>query len=334
MRMLPLVSTLLLGLAFSPAAAAQSALDEAKAQYASAAYEDALASLTRATGPSVDRVELEQYRVLCLIALGRMADAERAVAAIVEADPKYAPSPNIASPRVLSLVAEMRKKALPAAARRLFDSGKRAFQQNDFGRAHQELTLLLQLLNEESMQGRQDTADLRVLAEGFVVLAAARAQNGNLPDVPARASGGPALQPNGTTAGARSTGTNGPLEASETATANGAPPAGPSVAAGANGDIEVVKAESVTEPIPVLQQPPAWIPPNAVAASREYVGAVRVRIGADGRVTSATIEQPTYPSYDARLLQVARQWLYKPATRNGEPVESERVIPIQLRPRQ
>jgi TonB family protein len=76
------------------------------------------------------------------------------------------------------------------------------------------------------------------------------------------------------------------------------------------------------------------VPPNAIAGAREYLGAIRVRIGADGKVMSATIEKPTYPSYDARLLQAARQWIYKPATRNGEPIESERVIPIQLRPKQ
>ena len=69
-------------------AAAQSDLTEAKTQYEEAAYEDALTTLTKAS-PSTpaDRVQLEQYRALCLIALGRLAEAERAVAAMVEADP-------------------------------------------------------------------------------------------------------------------------------------------------------------------------------------------------------------------------------------------------------
>jgi hypothetical protein len=30
---------------------------------------------------------------------------------------------------------------------------------------------------------------------------------------------------------------------------------------------------------------------------------------------------------------MSRQWLYKPATRNGEAVESERVIAVKLSPR-
>jgi hypothetical protein len=29
---------------------------------------------------------------------------------------------------------------------------------------------------------------------------------------------------------------------------------------------------------------------------------------------------------------VASTWLYKPATRNGEPIESEKVIAVRLRP--
>lgn len=280
-------------------ATAQDVLEQAKAQYAAAAYEDALTTLTRAGGVrGVNRVEIEQYRAFCLIALGRMDDAERAVAALVEADPKYAPSPNVASPRVLTLVSEMRKKELPAIARRLLDTGRTAYQEKDFAKAQQHLSLLLQLLDDSAMKDVPDAADLRVLAEGFATLASAR----------------PGASP---------------------APGGNAPPA-----ANGNGDgtpvssAPAVQADTVTEPVAVMQAAPVWVPPNAIAGAREYVGAIRVRIGIDGKVKLATIEKPTYPSYDARLLQAARQWTYKPATRNGEPIESERVIPIQLRPKQ
>jgi TonB family protein len=60
---------------------------------------------------------------------------------------------------------------------------------------------------------------------------------------------------------------------------------------------------------------------------------VKVRIGADGRVKGATIDQPSHPAYDAVLLRVARTWLYKPAMQNGVAIESERVIAVRLRPR-
>ncbi len=291
MRKLSLVLVLLALTPIMPAAAAQDALEEAKAQYAAAEYEEALSTLARADGtPSASRVEVEQYRAFCLIALGRMEDAEKAVAAIVEADPTYTPSPSVASPRVLALVSGMRKKELPAVARRLLDHGRTAYKDKDFARARQHLTLLLQILDDETMKERPESEDLRVLAEGFATLAGAGA--------PSSANGG---------------------------SSSFLPPASSAPA---------MSADTMSEPLAVLQNAPVWVPPTGVAGARDYLGAIRVRIGVDGRVRSATIETPTHPSYDARLLQASRQWLYKPATKNGEPVESERVIPIQLRGRQ
>jgi hypothetical protein len=99
-------------------AAAQDTLEEAKAHYAAAAYEEALSALTRIdAAPTLNRVELEQYRAFCFIALGKMAEAERAVASLVAADPKYVPSAMVASPKVLQLVSEMRRKELPGGVR-------------------------------------------------------------------------------------------------------------------------------------------------------------------------------------------------------------------------
>jgi TonB family protein len=77
---------------------------------------------------------------------------------------------------------------------------------------------------------------------------------------------------------------------------------------------------------------PAWTPPNPMIARNEYTGAVKVRIGTDGRVKAVTIDQPSHPAYDANLLRVAKTWTYKPASQNGTPIESERVIAIRLRP--
>jgi tetratricopeptide (TPR) repeat protein len=298
MKTLATVAMVIAAAVAVPAARQQDALEEAKAQYAAASYEDALTTLTKATSvPPASRVEVEQYRAFCLIALGRLTDAERAVAALVEADPKYTPSANVASPRVLSLLADMRKKELPGVARRLLDSGRAAYKERDFGRAQHNLKLLLQLLDEPSMKGRPDTEDLRVLAEGFAALADASAA----PPAPV---------------------------VSNAASPRNDPSPSPSTSSAA-----MLQADTVTEPVPVKQDVPVWVPPNSDAGAREFIGAIRVRIGADGLVKSAVMERATYPSYDARLIQASRTWLYKPATRNGQPVEAERVIPIQLRPR-
>jgi TonB family protein len=79
------------------------------------------------------------------------------------------------------------------------------------------------------------------------------------------------------------------------------------------------------------------IPPfnMRVDASRgEINGAVRVIIGVDGKVKSAAIERSIEYRYDARLLAAAKNWMYKPATRGGEPIESEKIVEIRVGPQQ
>jgi tetratricopeptide (TPR) repeat protein len=289
MRTLSLVLLFVAAPVLLPAAAAQDALEEAKSQYSAAEYEAALSTLTRAAEVRpVNRVELEQYRAFCLIALGRPADAERAIAALVSADPMYVPSESVASPKVLTLVSEMRRKELPAVARQLLDDGRVAFKEKDFVEAQQHFDLLREVLEDPAMKGRPESEDLRMLADGFAALTVAVAAPAPAP-APAAAAAAPAPAP--------------------------------------------VQADTVTEAVALEQEVPVWIPPNPIAGSREYSGAIKVLIGADGRVKSTTIERPTHPSYDARLVHMSRQWLYKPATRNGEAVESERVIAVKLSPR-
>lgn len=86
----------------------------------------------------------------------------------------------------------------------------------------------------------------------------------------------------------------------------------------------------VVAAVPIRQVFPRWLP-DEVSARQEFLGRLRVTIGADGKVKSAAIEAPSHPNYDAQLLQAARTWLYKPATRDGEPAESEKIIEVRLR---
>src|SRR3954466_3001855 len=68
----------------------QAPLNAAKDLYASACYDEALSVLNGLRiGESVDRKSVEQYRSLCLLALGRASEAETAIAAVVTADPTY-----------------------------------------------------------------------------------------------------------------------------------------------------------------------------------------------------------------------------------------------------
>jgi len=295
MRTLFIVVVLLSAPWLSAAAAAQNDLGEAKAKYEEAAYEDALTTLTKASASTTaDRVQLEQYRALCLIALGRISEAERAVAALVDADPTYVPPSSVASPRVLAMIAEIRRKELPGVARRVLDSGRAAYEAKDIPRAQRQFDLLLKLLDDPIMEGRPEREDLLAVARGFSTLLVAAPA----PRPPAAETERPAAPP---------------------ATAAGTPPAAPAVST-------FVPASVIQESLPI------WTPPNPAVARNEYNGAVKVRIGADGRVKAATIDRPTHPAYDTALLNTARSWLYKPATQNGTPIESERVIAVRLRP--
>ena len=288
------IVVVLLSAPWLSAAAAQNDLGEAKAKYEEAAYEDALTTLTKASASTTaDRVQLEQYRALCLIALGRISEAERAVAALVDADPTYVPPSSVASPRVLAMIAEIRRKELPGVARRVLDSGRAAYEAKDIPRAQRQFDLLLKLLDDPIMEGRPEREDLLAVARGFSTLLVAAPA----PRPPAAETEGPAAPP---------------------AAAAGTPP---------------VPAVSTFVPASVIQESlPIWTPPNPAVARNEYNGAVKVRIGTDGRVKAATIDRPTHPAYDTALLSTARSWLYKPATQNGTPIESERVIAVRLRP--
>ena len=64
----------------------QESLQQVKALYASAAYEDALSMVGRLQA-TARKPEFEQYRVYCLVALGRTAEAEKAIASVVVEHP-------------------------------------------------------------------------------------------------------------------------------------------------------------------------------------------------------------------------------------------------------
>ena len=60
---------------------------------------------------------------------------------------------------------------------------------------------------------------------------------------------------------------------------------------------------------------------------------MKVTIDANGNVTAATMSPSVYPPYDRLILTAAREWTYRPATLDGQPVASERLVEIVLRPR-
>src|SRR5437016_1985183 len=76
-----------------PARAAEESLAAARELYASAAYDDALKMLDGLAPRTAidDRDTAQLYRVMCLVALGRKADADKAIQSLVTVNPRFRP---------------------------------------------------------------------------------------------------------------------------------------------------------------------------------------------------------------------------------------------------
>jgi TonB family protein len=151
---------------------AQESLQSAKDLYASAAYDDALNVLSRLRVIE-PKPEVEQYRVLCLVALGRHAEAEEAVRAVVGTSPTFVPDPSEVSPRIQELFARTRRQLLPEIARRIYLDAKAAFDRKDREAAQSGFDGLLRLVDSAGPQPEGALPELRLLAAGFLDLSRA-----------------------------------------------------------------------------------------------------------------------------------------------------------------
>src|SRR3972149_4570267 len=150
-------------------------LAAARDLYASARYDEALAVLNgmRPEDMAPERKSIEQYRSLCLLALGRGTEAEAAIAAVVTVDPLFQPSESDASPRVRAAFSDVRQRLLPDLAATRYATAKAAFDRKEYAAAEQQFRALVTLVDEPQMAGR--LSDLRVLAAGFLDLSTAAA---------------------------------------------------------------------------------------------------------------------------------------------------------------
>jgi TonB family protein len=291
-------------------------LSHAKAQYAAASYEEALATL--ATLDATGNVEpINELRALCLLALGRTGDAERAVVEIVMHNPGYALDPAGVSPKLVTLFSEVRRRTLPLAARGLYLRAKASYDIKRWGDAKREFTNLMAVLREPDIANQSSLADLRQLGEGFLKLTeteyAAAVANGTLSvsEVLRAAAGGPVTPASFTEVPAFE---EEPLE-----------------------PIPFIYAtfdRGVTPPVEQRSVMPRWTPPNRQVARLNAKGLLELIVDDSGRVERATMLQPTTPSYDNALVEVARSWRYVPAMKDGKPVHYRLVIQIVLNPGQ
>jgi TonB family protein len=272
-------------------------LSAARDLYASARYDEALAVLNGLQptndGGGSDRKSIEQYRSLCLLALGRGTEAESAIAAVVTADPLFMPNETDASPRVRSAFSDVRQRLLPEIASLRYAAAKAAYDRKEYATAEEQFRDLVNLLNDPQMGGR--LSDLRTLATGFVDLASAAAA----PPEPKRAE--PALPP---------------------------PPVAASSVESRPPHVWTGDEPGITPPVPVRQDVPRV--PTLIASQARERGLLEVVIDEQGRVSGLTIRLSIHPMYDAQLIAAAKDWRYKPAMAGGVPVKFRKVIQVTV----
>jgi len=297
MHVLGLTVALAAGFA-APALAQEGPLAVARDLYASARYDEALAMLNgvrqQESGNPTNLRSIEQYRSLCLLALGRGAEAEAAIAVVVASDPMYQPTETEASPRVRTAFSEVRQRQLPDIARTRYASAKSAFDRKDYSFAEQQFRELLRLIDDPDMGGR--LGDLRMLVTGFVDLSAAAA-------------------------------TPPPEPKPEPRREEAAPPT-PTPAVTDTQKVYTSEDEGVS-PATVIRQEVPRVPVQVANQTRER-GILDVTIDEQGRVISATIRLGLHPIYDSQILVAAREWRYQPATLNGRPVKFRKIIQITV----
>jgi hypothetical protein len=159
-------------------AGAQDLLASARTLYQSAAYDEALNTLqqlssNKASLSATDARELEEYRFLCLVALGRPQEARIAMGAVVKSDPLYTLDAASTPPRVVNAFTEVRRELLPQLATQLYAESKAAWDRKEVQDARAGFEMLMTMLGDPDMQGK--LTDLGTLAKGFLELSAASA---------------------------------------------------------------------------------------------------------------------------------------------------------------
>jgi TonB family protein len=280
-------------------AVGEDSLATARELYASAAYEDALAVLNTlpANRPADELRAAEQYRALCLLALGRALEAETAIAAVVSGDPTYRPAPD-ASPRVRAAFTDVRRKMLPAIIQEWYTYAKAQFDRKEFAAAANLFSQVLQMMADPDLQSataQPPLSDLRTLASGFRDLAA----NAAVPPPP-------------------------PLPASSSVP----PVTAPAATGPVMPRVYTSNDTNVVPPLVIRQELPAF--PGTTLIGKQ--GLIEVVVDEHGKVESAMIRQTVTPKYDKLALGATQNWHYQPAMVDGIPVKYRKSIQITVKP--
>jgi hypothetical protein len=159
-------------------AGVQELLDPARVLYDAAAFESALATLDRmAPVDDAGRAAVQQYRALCLAALGRDRQAHQAIAEMIAADPLMPTHMDDVSPRFRAMVMAAWPQLLRSIVRARYAHGTSLYQAGAWREAAAEFSSVLALLDHPSVSLRREAvfADVRQLASDYLALARPRA---------------------------------------------------------------------------------------------------------------------------------------------------------------
>ena len=291
-------------LATATAATAQDPLNAARELYASAAYEEALATLGRLQNsgtPSAVMEQADQYRAFCLFALGRTADAQLVVESLIRKNPTLELDPTDASPRIATMFNDVRRRLLPELVRAQYREARAAIERKDYATAEPQLARVQEMIEEAEKIDVEDEslADLRVLVEGFLDLARG-------------------LQANAETA-----------RRAEAEAARQAPPQAPAPVPPQSTLLVDQSSPDITAPVAIAQGmppvPPALLP---LLKNGKTSGMLDVLVDELGNVERSVIRQSINPAYDEILLRASRQWKYQPARRGDVPIKYLKTIAI------
>jgi TonB family protein len=286
-------------------AAQDDPLGTARDLYASAAYEEALAELTRTGGsalaPAAAR-DVDVYRAFCLVALSRGTEAETIAESLVRRDPLFTlDGYRDASPRIASLFASVRTRVLPEVIWDEYRSA-RTLAATKTADASLRLRHVRQLLDEAQKIGAWDKtlAELQILVDGFLDLsretgpaaAPAPLEKTTAPDEPAPRE--PALSPAAS-------------------------------AVSKTGDAGVVSPIVIFQNVP--QPPPALFD---LIKLLHRTGTIDIVIDERGAVEDVTVKQSVNAAYDALLVAAARTWRYHPARKDGVPIRFVKTVSINV----
>jgi TonB family protein len=291
-----LALAVLFGALTAPSLHAQDPLAAARDLYASAQYDEALGLLDRLSegAPSEQRQSIDLYRSLCLLAVGRRDDADRAIESIIARDPLYRPDADL-PPRTRTAFSDVKKRVLPAVVQQRYDEAKRTFERGQFETAAEAFQRVIDALNDPDIglaATQPPLSDLRTLALGFHNLSVKSIPPPPPPPVP-------------------------PVVAAPEPPVNVAP------------RIYTGEEAGVRAPVTLAQELPRY---PGIVPFAGIKGVVEVVIGENGSVESAAMVVPVTSAYDKQVLAAVDKWRYRPATLNGVAVKFRKRVQINIAP--